>query len=174
MMNCRTRLSLTFNNFAASWVVTYPVMAADSSTKLLLTQALIFRLQIAERRGIKGAVMAEAVNTHDQLRKAGGGVAIVPTYTGTRTQWPYGWGIYRIDANGQHIVTDPKAHWSNYGKKVFSHSNHQGTPAERKRASLEQAKRWVAEQGWYDGEWKCNRMRDYVPAEINKRFPLSK
>jgi len=116
----------------------------------------------------------DIVNTHDQLRAAGGGVAIVPTYTGTRTQYPYGWGIYRMGADGKQIVTDSKAHWADYGKKIFSHNRHKGTPAECKRLSLEEAKRWVAEQGWYDGEWKRNRMRDYVPAEINKRFPLSK
>lgn len=117
----------------------------------------------------------EIINTYDQLRAAGGGVAILSSYTGTRTQYFYGWAVWRVGANGKQIVTDPKAHWSDYGKKVFSATGAAGaTPAERSRNALTQAKQWVAEQGWYDGEWTRNRMRDYVPREINKRFPLRK
>jgi hypothetical protein len=118
--------------------------------------------------------MNEAVNTHDQLRSAGGGVAIMPSYVGTRTQSFCGWAIYRVNGNGQQVVTDAKAHWQDYGKKVFSTLMVKGTPAERSRTTLEMAKKWVAEQGWYDGEWARNRMRDYVPKEINKKFPLRK
>lgn len=116
----------------------------------------------------------EVINTYDQLVAAGGGVAIVPTYVGTRTQYPYGWGIWRVNAEGKTLVTDSNAHWSNNGKRIFSHTPYKGTPAEQKRASLEAAKAWVAEQGWYSGEWKRNRMRDYVPKEINDNFPLRK
>lgn len=118
----------------------------------------------------------EAINTHDQLRKAGGGVAILPSYVGARTQYFYGWSVYRVGADGKEIPTDPNTHWTNYGRKVFSKLPQQNglTPAERSRGALEAAKRWVAEQGWYDGEWTRNRMRDYVPKEINKRFPLQK
>lgn len=117
--------------------------------------------------------MREIVNTHDQLVAAGGGVAIMPAYTGTRTQYFYGWAIYRVNEHGKQVVTDPKAHWSDYGKKVFSTLGQKGnTPAERSRNALAAAKAWVAEQGWYDGEWTRNRRRSYVPKEINKRFPI--
>lgn len=118
----------------------------------------------------------ETTNTHEQLVKAGGGVAITPSYTGTRTQYFYGWAIYRVNEHGKQIATDPKAHWSDYGKKVFSASFgvEGGSPAERSRNALAAAKQWVAERGWYEGEWTRNRMRDYVPKEINKRFPLRK
>lgn len=119
-------------------------------------------------------MVKEIINTHDQLVAAGGGVAIMPSYTGTRTQYPYGWAVYRLNASGQRVITDPEAHWSDYGKRVFSHSKHSGTPAEQKRASLETAKQWIAEQGWYEGEWVRNRMRDYVPKDINKQFPIRK
>ena len=114
-------------------------------------------------------------NTHEQLKAAGGGVAIVPSYTGGRTQYFRGWAVYRLNGQGKQVVTDPSAHWQDYGKKVFSTMQAEGsTPAERSRFALSQAKAWVAKQGWYSGEWKRNRIRDYVPAEINKKFPLRK
>lgn len=117
--------------------------------------------------------MREIINTHDQLRAAGGGVAILPSYTGTRTQYFYGWAVYRLNAEGKQITTDPKAHWSDYGKKVFSTLGAKGvSSAERSRNALAAAKQWIAEQGWYDGEWTRNRVRDYVPRDINKRFPI--
>lgn len=114
------------------------------------------------------------INTHDQLKANGGGVAIVPTYTGVRTIHPYGWGIYRVGKDGKAIPTDPNAHWTEYGKKVFPHNRHNGTPAEQKRASLEAAKAWITEQGWHDGEWTRNQARDYVPKEVNDNFPIAK
>ena len=118
----------------------------------------------------------ETINTHDQLRRAGGGVAIMPSYVGVRTQYFYGWAVYRVGPDGKAIPTDPNAHWTNHGKKVFSKLSQQNglTPAQRSSGALEAAKQWVAEQGWYNGEWARNRMRDYVPREINKRFPLRK
>lgn len=114
------------------------------------------------------------VNTHCQLTANGGGVAIMPSYGGARTSHVNGWLIYRVGARGKQIPTDPDAHWSQYGRKWFSNRNHKGTFHQRQAAALEDAKRWIAEQGWYDGEWKRNRQRDYVPAEINKRFPIPK
>lgn len=115
------------------------------------------------------------INTYDQLRAAGGGVAISPSYTGARTEYFYGWAVWRVGADGRQIVTDPKAHWADYGKKVFSTTQAGGTtPAERSRNALAAAKKWVAERGWYDGEWMRNRMRDYLPKDINKRFPIKR
>jgi predicted metalloprotease with PDZ domain len=58
--------------------------------------------------------------------------------------------------------------------RVFHTFAESGTPAERKRAALDAAKKWVAEQGWYDGKWARNRMHDYVPVHVNKQFPLRK
>lgn len=116
----------------------------------------------------------EIVNTHEQLVAAGGGVAITRSYTHGRTVYFYGWAIYRV-VNGKQVATNPKAAWYDYGKKVFSATGAGGdTPAERSRNALEAAKQWVAEQGWYDGEWARNQSRDYVPKDINKRFPLRK
>lgn len=111
-----------------------------------------------------------AINTHQQLTLAGGGVAITLHYSGARREYVYGWAVYRVNGKGQQIITDPNVHWADYGKKVFRGEGINFH--ERQRNALEQAKKWVAEQGWYTGEWKRNRMRDYVPSEINKRFPL--
>lgn len=114
----------------------------------------------------------EVINTHEQLVRSGGGVAITLHYSGARREYVYGWSVYRVNADGKQVVTDPNAHWSDYGKKVFrgEGSSFHG----RQRNALESAKRWVAEQGWYEGEWKRNRMRDYVPKEADQRFPIKK
>jgi hypothetical protein len=117
-------------------------------------------------------VSGQAVNTHEQLKFAGGGVAIVVTRGGARTDYVNGYGVYRLDAGGKVIPTRPGAPWYDYGKKVFLSSMLNGNFHERQRAALAKAQQWVAAQGWYDGEWARNRSGDYVPAEINKRFPL--
>ena len=106
------------------------------------------------------------INTHDQLVAAGGGVAIMPSYTQGRGSARVGWGIYRVDAAGKQIVTDSEAPWYNYGRKVFysrtrSHDE-----------SLEEAKAWVAERCNEPGPWHRNHMRDYVPERIAKQFPI--
>lgn len=113
------------------------------------------------------------INTHDQLVAAGGGVALCPNHVGIRTTRIYGWHVYRVDAAGVKIVTDPKAAWYDYGRKVFY------PPAdlpfhERQRAALAEAQAWVKKQGWYAGEWSRNRMGDFVPADVQKRFPIQK
>ena len=106
------------------------------------------------------------LNTHDQLTAAGGGVAIIPNYGGSRSTYQNGWAIYRVNAAGQQLITDRSAHWSDFGKKVFCGGD--------KKELLEIAKQWVFTQGWYGGNWTRNRVRDYVPEEINKKFPLPK
>ena len=131
--------------------------------------------QASYRSGENVMTPTLVINTHDQLLLNGGGVAIVPSYGGTRTRYFYGWAVYRINKRGSQIVTDPNAHWSDHGKKVFSASLAEGeTSVERSRNALAAAKKWVAEQGWYDGEWARNRIRDYVPKDVNKRFPIRK
>jgi len=117
-----------------------------------------------------GAV--EPGNTYDQLRHAGGGVAISLNYGGTRQYYVYGYEVWRIGPKGEKIVTDPDASWFNYGKKVFRGEGDNFHA--RQRDALAKAQAWVAEQGWYNGPWVRNRLRDYVPEEINKRFPIKK
>jgi hypothetical protein len=82
----------------------------------------------------------EIINTYQQLRAAGGGVAITPSYNGIRTQHFHGWAVYRVNAEGKQIVTDTNAHWSDYGKKVFSaHFRDGDSPAERSHNALAEA-----------------------------------
>jgi hypothetical protein len=116
----------------------------------------------------------EIYNTHQQLVRAGGGVAIVLSYGGIRDRYVDGWSIYRVNAAGKHVPTDPDVPWYHHGNKWISSTSLEGTFAERQREALEIAKNWIAEQGWYSGEWRRNRARDYVPVEIDKRFPIRK
>ncbi len=116
----------------------------------------------------------EIVNTHQQLVAAGGGIAIVTHRGGARSDYVAGWGVYRVGPDGKKIDTNPNAPWYDYGKKVFLNSSFSGSFHERSRAALERAKQWITEQGWHKGNWKRNRMRDYVPAEIDLKFPIRK
>lgn len=114
------------------------------------------------------------INTYEQLVAAGGGIAITPARIGAREQYIYGWNIYRVNAQGQKLVTDKNAAWYQHGKKWIAppdgvHGHHKA-----QAAALELAKAWVAETYGELGPWKRNRMRDYVPERINKQFPLRK
>lgn len=78
----------------------------------------------------------EIINTHEQLKAAGGGVAIQVCYSGIRERYVYGWSVYRVGPDGKQIDTDPNAHWSDYGKKVFrgEGKSFSRAPAQRLRA----------------------------------------
>lgn len=109
----------------------------------------------------------EIINTFDQLRAAGGGVAISTAYLPGQSVHPYGWSVWRVNAKGKQVVTDPDAPWYAYGSRVFSFSGD-------KKAALEAAKAWAAEQFGEQGPWKRNRMHDYVPERIFKQFPIER
>jgi hypothetical protein len=106
------------------------------------------------------------INTYDQLRAAGGGVAICYHPAESRACRPAGWGVIRVH-RGKLVITDPHAHWSEHGIKTFTCYNRQTKIDARLNAIA-----WVKAQGWYAGPWVGNRLRDYVPAEINTRFPI--
>lgn len=108
------------------------------------------------------------VNTHEQLKAAGGGIAIITAYAGARSEYRNGWKIYHVNAAGRRVVTDENAHFTDYGCKHFGESG--TTRAE----ALEEAKRWVAETYNEHGPWVRNRMGDYLPERIHKAFPLRK
>lgn len=112
----------------------------------------------------------EITNTHDQLIAAGGGVAIIKSYD------PYtnridGWRLYRLDANGKELHTGPYTLGYHHGRKWFLADRRRPFHT-RQQYAFECAARWVATQGWYGGAWKRNRMGDYVPADVQRRFPL--
>jgi hypothetical protein len=110
----------------------------------------------------------EIINTHDQLVAAGGGVALIylASTAGQRGGMGARFHVYRIGADGRQRVTDPNAHWSDSHCKTFH------VFVKSREEQLAAAQAWVAEQGWYTGLWARNRMGDYVPADIHKRFPL--
>ena len=70
--------------------------------------------------------------------------------------------------NGREKVTDPKAHWADYGKKFFSSSGW----GERKLV-LETAIKW-ANETFGPRDFVRNRMGDYVEREVNEKFPIPK
>lgn len=108
------------------------------------------------------------VNTYSQLARAGGGVAISWHPHEPRMVQPAAWVVWRVGTKGELIRLVEGGPWYHRGAKHF-------TPfGTTKAEALEQAKAWVAAQGLYDGPWVRNRMHDYVPAHINKQFPLPK
>jgi len=105
------------------------------------------------------------INTHDQLVAAGGGVAITRAYTPSRERRVCGWAVYRVNAAGEKLATDPKAAWYDHGCKTFLKFG--------RGDALADAKEWVAETYGEGGPWKRNSWGDYVAAPIAKAFPLA-
>lgn len=110
--------------------------------------------------------MKAIVNTHDQLVAAGGGIAILPAYSGARSEYRNGWKVYCVSGAGVQVSTDPTAHWTDYGCKRF------GEQEIGRGGSLDEAKRWVAEAYSECGPWKRNRDGAYVPERVAKAHPL--
>lgn len=111
------------------------------------------------------------INTHDQLKAAGGGIAIIVAHGGIRETFVNGWYIYRVSKHGDQLITDPQAAWYNYGMKWFSNFG-DGSFHERNAVALGQARAWVAEQYGEHGPWVRNAQLDYVPERIQKAFPI--
>ncbi len=121
---------------------------------------------------VAGATEAatQCINTYDQLIAAQKHgllpVAIIPHYIGVRTASMYGWKVWHL--------SDPYSWPGPPPDRLFSTFRGEGTAAQIKQRQLEAAKAFVT-TGWgYIGEWTRNYMRDYVLAEVNKRFPLRK
>jgi hypothetical protein len=110
----------------------------------------------------------EVINTHEQLQCSGGGVAIIKNHAPGRDARFCGWAIYRVNAAGVQIATATDAAWYDRGKKTFS------TFGRGRMEALQEAKDFVAKKFGYGGKWVRNRMGDYIPAEVHKRFPLRK
>lgn len=114
------------------------------------------------------AAVKEVCNTWEQLVNAGGGVAITKAYNVGRGEYRTGWNVLRINSEGQERITDPEAAWYHHGQKHFSSFDCSLAEA------LDKAKRWVNENIVPVETWARNRHGDYVPAEVNKQFPIRK
>lgn len=115
-------------------------------------------------------------NTHEQIRAAAAAgyqwpFAIVGVHSGTRTLYFHGWAVYHPT-----ILTDPSNRPIDRakGRKEFPLFNEggEGGRAGQKKRAIARAQGWVAGEYGYTGRWVRNRMGDYVPAEVHKRWPL--
>lgn len=116
------------------------------------------------------------VNAHDQLRVAvaaglvpkdravGIGAAASPLPPWKQT----GWHVF-----SPFFQTDPAGRYYDNWMKTFSESRFEGNWRERRAAALQLAMDWAREQ--YGIEfWTRNRRGQYVPADVNERFPIPK
>ena len=115
----------------------------------------------------------QIINTWDQLMAAIAdrisatpvaiGSAVLP-YDDKQSGW-YVWSPVK--------PTDPTSAWYHCGCKYFSIFAHASTRSQRKAAALVEAMKW-ADDNYGPFEWAKNKMGDYIPADINKAFPLRK
>lgn len=113
------------------------------------------------------------INTHDQLKAAHAAgrdqrscVAIGYAVNGGRSVLPAWWKVW-----SPFFETNPDSAWYEYGGKTFTMGTGE-THKERKAAALKTAQEWAVQFGVI--EWAKNRAGNYVPAEVQKRFPLPK
>jgi hypothetical protein len=111
------------------------------------------------------------INTHDQLKAAVAAGIIPKRHALAITASTMAASAYRhgVVVYSPLFKTDTQAAWYHHGCKWFHGEG-------RARAEQEQARSlaiaWVAETYGYRGEWVGNRMRDKVPAIVQKRFPI--
>ena len=71
------------------------------------------------------------------------------------------------------FIIDKEAHWSLRGKKAFDLHEGGDNFAARKALALEAAKAWVNDR-YGEVVWARNGRGDWLPAQINAAFPISK
>ena len=113
-------------------------------------------------------VEREVTNSWQQIVCAGGGVYIAGHVARARMPEPSKWCVIQIDAAGQEIPTNPKAQWYDYERQCFSYGGR-----DTRMTALARAKMFAkALLGKEAVDWCRNRMGDYVPRDVNERFPL--
>jgi hypothetical protein len=119
-------------------------------------------------------VFEQALNTYDQLKRAGGGIAIMPSSDSSGRGGTCGYFVFRVGPKGEVIKTDvgPDSPWYRHGQKVFFGPDGPLTWHQRQAGALADAQRWVAETFHEAGPWVRNRMGDYLPERIHKAHPL--
>jgi hypothetical protein len=110
--------------------------------------------------------MKQIINTWGQLEAAvEAGIipkekAVALSYAPSETQ---GCSVANTRVFSPFFKTHPgEAAWYQYGDMSFSGN---------RSSSMEEAKAW-AEERYGITEWKGNRMRDVVPAIVQKHFPI--
>lgn len=81
--------------------------------------------------------------------------------------------VSKWQVSSPFFQTDPNAPWYDYGNKAFPLYGNGETPHQRKMNTLAKAQAW-AESEYGIKEWVKNRMGDYVPKEVNDKFPIPK
>lgn len=119
------------------------------------------------------------INTYDQVLHAPEGVpkiAIIASHGPGGDYRATGFAVHRwTDAGVQVKTAESGAPWYYHGRKTFlfgldrSISHH-----ERRRLTLAAAQKWIADQGWYAGEWARNGFGDYVPEAANRANPIKR
>jgi len=108
----------------------------------------------------------DIINTYDQLKANGGGIAIC--YNPPDSLHGCKLSILGIDKRGGMIVTDPNSSWYDRNMKVF----YIFKVREQKKTRLAEATQWVSDHYGEKGPWVRNRMGDYVPERINEAYPI--
>lgn len=113
----------------------------------------------------------EVVNTWEQLHAARTGTALCWHSKAPRAVIGNYWSIMRV-VDGRKIQTDPKGAWYYHGDKAFSGFGNKNPDLSRRLAGLEESKDFALETYGDAGPWVRNRMGDYVPKDINDKFPV--
>lgn len=113
------------------------------------------------------------INTYDQLKAAvADGVipenrAVAVSYHAcARGRLGYG-DCSKAMVFSPFFQVNPKAHWRDQGAMTFI------VMGRNWREYIETAKRWASKRFGIT-EWARNRMGDYVPAKVNRLYPLPK
>jgi hypothetical protein len=122
------------------------------------------------------AAQRRIINTYDQLKAAGGGVAITVATSGGRDTYVSGWYVTRVNEKGELTDTDPGCQqWYHHKSKHFSCALPREQPFHvRRQLAFEQAAAWVHKTYGEAGPWQRNRQGDFLPQRIARKFPLEK
>lgn len=113
------------------------------------------------------------VNAYEQLRAAVDAgypkeKTLIISYArnGGRSVLPAWWSV-----GSPFFKTNPDGAWYEYGRQTFSLGFAEQTHSTRKASALKKAQEWAATK-YGVTEWAKNRMGDYIPKEVNDKWPI--